>query len=314
MVEFEQIGRKAGHFLFSVTQGIRWLFGKIRNGFKSVWNGSVQWGWFAVFVLGAVGMISIGEHAAGLFLIGLAAFSVTSKVWHRDRIHWFLKSVGTFAVLFICFLCLFIVQSIKGTSSWSHLPEAWDAMLIATTIRLEELKLTLPNAPGLPSDIQPPPVPPNQGTYPAVRPFTIKNITVSRADQVGGRSSAVVAIRNNTNTAMTVKLWTGGQDRPYFNDPEKDRAVQETTWANLMDYVKTTDAEKQLVPVVDPSVNITIQSNPVDAEDLVNLNSHSQVPYMTFLIKDKDNKTILEFCGFIEVDGSFGFCRQHNGP
>lgn len=88
-------------------------------------------------------MTSSGEFGGALFVMGLALFSLGSKYWHWANSKggvWKGLSIVTFPVLMCGFVfAYFWINDMRGNSPWSHAPNAYDAMLIATTFRLEIL-------------------------------------------------------------------------------------------------------------------------------------------------------------------------------
>ena len=132
------------------------LMGAPRNfldGIVAVWHGSIRWGWFAVLLLGALTMTSSGEYGAGLALALLSLFSVTSKYWH-----WAETASGALwkkmrlpfliAMTVVALLTYFEVDDMRENAPWSHLPRAWNTMLVASRIRVSTLPIPRPTAPG----------------------------------------------------------------------------------------------------------------------------------------------------------------------
>lgn len=73
---------------------------------------------------GAVSALTFGEYALGMGLLVLSAFSLTSHLWHRYD-NGFLRVVGAFAITVALIALLGIAWDVKGDSTWSHIPRAW---------------------------------------------------------------------------------------------------------------------------------------------------------------------------------------------
>jgi hypothetical protein len=93
---------------------------KLRS-ITGLWHWSTKWGWYDVlFVSGAGIMPPLGEYAFSIFFLFLAAFSLTSRVWHGN--HRILrKALGTGGIVVTFFLFAFIIRANKGKQPWSHL-------------------------------------------------------------------------------------------------------------------------------------------------------------------------------------------------
>lgn len=91
-----------------------------------------------VVVALGVGVTSIGEYAAALFLLLFAALALTSKLWHSDNVR-FLKVIGTCCILFVFIIFSAIVWDAKGANPWSHLPRAGHRMMVALGISKETI-------------------------------------------------------------------------------------------------------------------------------------------------------------------------------
>ncbi len=278
----------------------------------SIWHGSIKWGWFAVLVLGAVGMISIGEHGFGLLLIALAAFSVTSKLWHQQNIHWFLRSMGTVGILFACVLCFFIARVIKGSAPWSHLPEGWNSMLIASTLKLETINLSAPPQPVPPKGIfyiHPTPIPSRKRAR-----LTVTSVVGLQGKAVGDKSKIEIRIKSGESSAIKAKMWVEVAEEPFQEDTPTNWTTQDQLWVQLLKFATDTSAVPQTIPSNNDSIAIPLETNAIDQRDVDNLKAKIFVPYFTVLIKDQSGSLLLEFCAFVRFDGSIGYCKDHNGP
>src|SRR4051812_42126805 len=54
---------------------IRHLAGKL-------WHGSARWEWYGVLFIGWLALLAIAEYAVASVMLGLAALSVISRIWH----------------------------------------------------------------------------------------------------------------------------------------------------------------------------------------------------------------------------------------
>ena len=180
----------------------------------SIWDGSIKWGWFAVFLLGGVAMLSITEPAFSLALFALSGFSITSKLWHWE-IQTFpmgrrtIQIGGTMLILLLSTLSFFWVKQIKGDNPWSHLPQAWTAMLFAADVQLEVIstEIHVPIPPDgwniLPVPSQEPPTPLSEPqpdiTAMIVYPQEIALYLLNKSHAVVRNPSGLIALWNLDN-------------------------------------------------------------------------------------------------------------------
>jgi hypothetical protein len=135
--------------LFAIA--IRW----IRQFFIDLWQGSLKWEWFAVLLLGAVGLAGIDEFGGAVVVGTLAIVSIASKYWHWAEKYAFTRKTRIISfpgMLALLVLLFFEVNDIRGSKPWSHFPKAWNNMLVAFAFRVEEFPLRqwpIPSPPDL---------------------------------------------------------------------------------------------------------------------------------------------------------------------
>src|SRR5438309_716719 len=128
------LGKVFGRLSFLLSSLFKFAIHWLRQFFMDLWHGSVKWQWFAVLLGVAVGVASVDEFGAAIAIGALAIVSIASNYWHWAARNAVTKStrILTFPVLVVLLVLLFFeVKEIKGVKPWSHLPKAWDDMLIA---------------------------------------------------------------------------------------------------------------------------------------------------------------------------------------
>jgi hypothetical protein len=106
-----------------------------------------------VLFVGGIAMASMGEFGGGLVVICLSTLSLGSKYWHwcaQGSVFQKTRWVVFPAIVFVCVLFYFMANDMRGDAPWSHLPKAWNSMLLATTVRLNEFPMVVPKAPSIP--------------------------------------------------------------------------------------------------------------------------------------------------------------------
>jgi hypothetical protein len=180
----------------------------LRRLVSDIWHGSVKWGWFAVLLLGAVGMAGVGEYAGALVVGLLAIVSAASNYWHwATRSFWKQTRAIVFpAILIAAALLFFEVEEMRGTSQWSHIPKAWIDMSVAARLKVPEF----------PMRVWPPPSVPQVATEPSPpgvrdRPFSLHPLKEEKADivlRIVGTKRFAVLIQNNSNVVLREpKYW-----------------------------------------------------------------------------------------------------------
>lgn len=92
-----------------------------------IWREAARWGWWSGLFLGALALVALGEFALAIVLVILAAFSVSSRVWHwhgilgASALTNFLKIISTAFLIVAMGICTSVVLAIKSNSAWSHI-------------------------------------------------------------------------------------------------------------------------------------------------------------------------------------------------
>jgi hypothetical protein len=101
--------------------------------FLRAWHGSVGWPWFGGFLLGAVGMLSIGEYALAIALLVLSAVSISSRILHSSATPW-LKGLGLIIVLVGWSFSLIVGIALKEERPWTNAVVAWNKYIVVSAL------------------------------------------------------------------------------------------------------------------------------------------------------------------------------------
>jgi hypothetical protein len=174
---------------------------------SSIWHGSIKWLWFSVLLAGAIGLISFGEFGGGLIVAWLSLLSLTSKYWHwaehQQLEHRFLSRSRYLVLapaLVAATLGYFYVDDARGSASWSHVPKAWESMMLASTVRLEGLTIAPPPEPQAPSDAL-------KSTTPEATPPSIESKPDIKLAIVGTKRFAVSIFNDSDVLLREPKYW-----------------------------------------------------------------------------------------------------------
>lgn len=141
-------------------------------------------------------------------------------------------------------------------------------------------------------------------------------ITVTGAQagpvQVGKKIRLQLGLKNNSDSAFEIRALAITGIEPFYDDPVKDRQVEDYIWARVTGYAG------EVAPLILPSHNDALaystETIPLTQELFDDLQSGARVAYLAVQMRDKDGTVILEFCGHTRTGGGVDYCRAHNGP
>jgi hypothetical protein len=289
---------------------------EIRRFFTDLWRGSVTWPWFVALLLGAATVASVDEFGVALVVGELAVISLASNYWH-----WATKYRATLWTRWVSFpimvimgtLLFFEVNEIKGPKPWSHIPKAWDRMMITSTARLESIQLRNPPCPSAPTIDNPQ----KEGSEkPASRrdnpPLHITDFKVSR-DSSGNVSEIRFFFKNVSGEPFDALAQDLIGSMSALDDKKKQAVFEDQAWDMLLD----TDGR---IISISNSLETTFIDFAVPAGTLQGLNmddieSGRRVLVFTVLFRTPDKKRrLLEICGYVSAGGDFMHCSRHNWP
>jgi hypothetical protein len=316
------VGLVVGHSTKVLKDYVRRLAAELSGFLLDVWHGSVHWGWFTVLFLGTLAMASVGEFGGGLLVSSLAVISLGSNYWHYARSKggsWRLTNfaVGP-AILVVSVLFFFEINDIRGKSPWSHIPHAWNAMLLTSTIRTGKMS-RLPPHPGLPDPfpeqgeftptiIASPKMPDKNSRFP-LHAFP-KGVIGKR--EIGDVVTLTLSLKNVADHIVDQESVYLYWYAPRRDDPIEEAKFEEFLWNKM----PSTDVGEFPTNISESGNSlIKLETPPLAEYESTNLKKGIFVLFFMAKIREpRTKKTLAEFCGYLLTDNSIASCRRHNLP
>jgi hypothetical protein len=290
---------------------------------RFAWLQSHEWAWFGGLLLGGFTVGSMNEFGLAVTFFALSALSAIAQMWTwteanvtKGSMFIVIRAVGILFILTV-FMCLFGITNVyRNNRSWSQLPAAWNAMLIASTIRTEKLGW-VPDPPGFPYP------PPAEGVYvpysPPVR-LPIHPINYSKSPiAITSTNQVIFQLFFKKNVATPVKVFhvLGTVAVPTQATKADQIRKEDKIWNQ---FIAAFDGKKDktanvITTMGDGLFSQKIESSVLTPEEKQRIVGRTDRLYFLYVVQDSQTrKHLIEFCGYFDPPNGVASCNAHTYP